>query len=235
MRGYAEVLRSGSDAVVYPAEDGGYVLIGLRRPVPELFSDMAWSTDGVSGVRGFLDRVWRMIVNERAETLELNPAVKPIEPTLEQNRMLHRTIHAVTQDLERLSFNTAIAKMMEFTNFFLKEERRPRVAMEKLVQLLSPFAPHLAEELWQQLGHDKTLAYEAWPEFDPAAVKQDAIEVPVQINGKLRGRVMVPTGADAAATEAAARAEARVAELLEGKTVVKVIAVPGRLVNFVIK
>ena len=121
--------------------------------------------------------------------------------------MLHHTIQGVTQDIERMSFNTAIAKMMEFTNFFLKEEHRPRAAMEPLVLLLSPFAPHLAEELWQLLGHAKTLAYEPWPTFDEAAIKEDTIEVPVQVNGKLRGRVRVPADADAAAIEAAARAD----------------------------
>ena len=149
--------------------------------------------------------------------------------------MLHRTIQGVTHDIERMFFNTAISKMMEFTNFFLKEERRPRAAMEQLVLLLSPFAPHMAEELWQLLGHEKTLAYEPWPAFDAAAIKEAAIEVPVQVNGKLRGRVMVVADADAAATEAAARADERVAELLAGKAIVKVIAVPGRLVNFVVK
>ena len=194
-----------------------------------------WSMDGVNGVRGFLDRVWRMITAERSETLELNPAVADVAPTPEQNRVLHRTIQGVTSDIERMFFNTAIAKMMEFTNFFLKEERRPRAAMETLVLLLSPFAPHMAEELWQLLGHDKSLAYEPWPSFDEAAIKEDAIEVPVQVNGKLRGRVTVPTEADAAATEAAARADARIAELLAGKTIVKVIVLPGRLVNFVVK
>ncbi len=94
-----------------------------------------------------------MITSEKSESLELNPAVQPVEPTLEQSRFLHRTIHGVTQDLERLSFNTAIAKMMEFTNFFTKCDVRPRAAMETLVLLLAPFAPHLAEELWQLLGH----------------------------------------------------------------------------------
>ena len=113
-----------------------------------------WSMDGVSGVRGFLDRAWRMILDDRAEAVQLNAAVQDVEPTAEQNRMLHKTIKAVTNDLEQMSFNTAIARMMEFTNFFLKDERRPRVAMEKLVLLLSPFAPHMAEELWQALGHD---------------------------------------------------------------------------------
>jgi len=194
-----------------------------------------WSMDGVNGVRGFLDRVWRMITAERSETLELNPAVADVAPTPEQNRVLHRTIQGVTSDIERMFFNTAIAKMMEFTNFFLKEERRPRAAMETLVLLLSPFAPHMAEELWQLLGHDKSLAYEPWPSFDQTAIKEDAIEVPVQVNGKLRGRVTVATEADAAATEAAARADAWVAELLAGKTIVKVIVLPGRLVNFVVK
>jgi len=194
-----------------------------------------WSMEGVSGVRGFLDRVWRMITAERSETFELNPAIVDDAPTPEQNRVLHRTIQGVTADIERMFFNTAISKMMEFTNFFLKEERRPRAAMQTLVLLLSPFAPHVAEELWQFLGHQKSLAYEPWPSFDEAAIKEETIEVPVQINGKLRGRVTVAADADAAATEAAARADARIAELLSGKTVVKVIAVSGRLVNFVVK
>ena len=107
--------------------------------------------------------------------------------------------------------------------------------MERFVQLLSPFAPHLAEELWQQLGHAQTLAYEPWPEFDEALLKEDTIEIPVQINGKLRGRIVVAAGADRAAMEAAARADEKIAELLAGKTVVKTIVVPGKMVNFVVK
>jgi len=194
-----------------------------------------WSMEGVNGVRGFLDRVWRMIVNERSETIELNAAVEDCEPTAEQNRMLHRTIQGVTGDIEKMLFNTAISKMMEFTNFFLKETQRPRVAMEKLLLLLAPLAPHLAEELWQLLGHADTLAYEPWPQFDEALIKQSTIEVPVQVNGKLRGRIEVPAEATAADLEAAARAEPRITELLEGKAIVKVIAVAGRLVNFVVK
>jgi len=134
-----------------------------------------------------------------------------------------------------MSFNTAIARMMEFTNFFLKEERRPRSAMEKLVLLLSPFAPHVAEELWQALGHAETLAYEPWPTFDEAALREDTVEVPVQVNGKLRGRIVVPADTDKAALESAARGDPRIAELLAGKAVVKTIVVPGRMVNFVVK
>jgi leucyl-tRNA synthetase len=194
-----------------------------------------WSTEGVNGVRGFLDRVWRMIVNDRAEAVELNAAVHDVEPTAEQNRVLHRTIRDVTQDIERMSFNTAIAKMMEFTNFFFKADPRPRSAMQNFVLLLSPFAPHLSEELWQALGHDKTLAYESWPTYDEALIKEDTVEVPVQVNGKVRGRIAVPAGADEAAHESAARADAKIAQQLDGKTIVKKIIVPGRMVNFVVK
>jgi leucyl-tRNA synthetase len=194
-----------------------------------------WSMDGVSGVRNFLDRVWRLIIDDRAETTQLNSAVQNIAPTIEQNRIVHKTIKAVTNDAEQMSFNTAIARMMEFTNYFFKEDVRPKEAMEKLVLLLSPFAPHLAEELWQVLGNAKTLAYEPWPSYDEAMLKQDTIEVPVQVNGKLRGRIQAPAGADNAALEALAREDAKTAEHLAGKKVVKVIVVPGKLVNFVVK
>ena len=194
-----------------------------------------WSTEGVSGVHGFLARVWRLIVDDRAEEMQLAAAIGDVEPTAEQNRVLHRTIEEVTRDIENMEFNTAIARMMEFTNFFTKESARPRSAMEKLVLLLSPFAPHLAEELWQVLGHTETLAFEPWPEFDPAMVKEDTIEVPVQIKGKLRSKILVPAEADQNALEAAARSDPRIVELLGGVEVVKVIVVPGRLVNFVTK
>ena len=194
-----------------------------------------WSMEGVNGVRGFLDRVWRMIVNERSEQLELNAAIQDIPPTPEQNRVLHKTIHGVTQDLERMSFNTAIAKLMEFTNYFLKCDVRPKAGMDVLVLLLSPLAPHIGEELWQLLGHSKSLAYEPWPRFDPEAIHEDTVEIPVQINGKLRSRIVVPLDAPGDELEAAARADARIAELLDGKTIVKVVPVKNRMVNFVVK
>ncbi|NLE40130.1 MAG: leucine--tRNA ligase, partial [Pirellulaceae bacterium] len=194
-----------------------------------------WSMDGVSGVHGFLNRVWRMIVDERADDLKLNEAVRDVAPTDEQNRMLHKTIQAVTQDLDQMAFNTAIARMMEFTNFFLKEDVRPKAAMERLVLLLSPFAPHMAEELWQLLGHDKTLALEPWPVYDEAAVRDDTIEVPVQINGKLRATIRVPAEIDRDGLAAAAKASDRIAGLIDGKTIVKEVVVPGRMVNFVVK
>jgi len=194
-----------------------------------------WSMTGVNGVRGFLDRAWRMIVSDRADDLQLNPAVQDVPPTVEQNRCLHKTIAGVTQDLEQLGFNTAIAKLMEFTNYFTKVDPRPRAAMETFVLLLSPFAPHIAEELWRLLGRQDTLAYEPWPVADPALLKADTVEVPVQIKGKVRSRVVVPAETSAADLEAAARADQRIQELLADQQVVKVIVVPGRLVNFVTK
>jgi leucyl-tRNA synthetase len=194
-----------------------------------------WSMDGVSGVRGFLDRVWRMLVDDRAEAVQLAAAVEDAAPTAEQNRMLHRTIKAVTEDVEQMAFNTAIARMMEFTNFFLKQQQRPRQVMEQFVLLLSPFAPHTAEELWEALGHDQTLAYEPWPQSDESLIKAETIELPVQINGKLRSRIQVPAEADKTALETAARNDPRIAKLLQGKTIRQVIVVPGRMVNFVVK
>jgi leucyl-tRNA synthetase len=194
-----------------------------------------WSTAGVVGVRGFLDRVWRLIVDDKAEKLALNESVQNVAPTVEQSRTLHKTIKQVTGDIQHLQFNTAIARMMEFTNFFTKETVRPREVMEKFVLILSPFAPHLAEELWQLLGHKQTLAYDPWPQYDEALTKDAEIEIPVQILGKLRGKVVVPAGSDQATIVTAARADARIAELLTGKEVVKTIVVPGKLVNFVVK
>ncbi|MBX7169251.1 MAG: class I tRNA ligase family protein, partial [Pirellulales bacterium] len=194
-----------------------------------------WSMEGVNGVRGFLDRAWRLIVNDRAEAIELNASVQDVPPSDEQNRVLHKTIQGVTQDLERMAFNTSIAKLMEFVNYFFKCDVRPRQAMEQFVLLLAPLAPHVAEELWQILGHTKSLAYEPWPVFDPNAVREDSVEIPVQIKGKLRARITVPVGASAAECEAAARADDRIAELLAGQTVLKVVVVPGRMVNFVTK
>jgi leucyl-tRNA synthetase len=153
-----------------------------------------WSMDGVSGVRGFLDRVWRMILDDRAETVVLDAAVQDVAPTAEQNRVLHKTIKAVTDDLKQMSFNTAIARMMEFTNFFLKAEVRPREAMEKLVLLLSPFAPHIAEELWQALGHADTLAYQRWPTFDAAAIDEETAEAATPIDGEPNGKARSSAG-----------------------------------------
>jgi leucyl-tRNA synthetase len=167
--------------------------------------------------------------------MQLNAAVVDRVPTADENRVLHQTIQAVTNDIASLSFNTAISRMMEFTNHFTSASERPREALEKFVLLLSPFAPHIAEELWQALGHNESLAYEPWPEFDPALAKEDTVEVPVQVNGKLRSKIVVAPDANKEQLEAAARKDEKVRDLLQGKEVVKVIVVPGRLVNFVVK
>ncbi|HEX6960903.1 MAG TPA: leucine--tRNA ligase [Lacipirellula sp.] len=194
-----------------------------------------WSMKGVNGVRDFLGRVWRMIIDDRTEAMALNPAVTDAAPNDEELRTLHRTIKAVTDDIARLAFNTAISRMMEFTNFFTKSDRRPRAAMEQFVLLLSPFAPHIAEELWQTLGHSKTLAYEPWPKYDEALLVESTIELPVQINGKVRSKITVPADADNGAILLAAKADPKVADYISGKQILKEIVVPGKLVNIVIK
>jgi leucyl-tRNA synthetase len=157
-----------------------------------------------------------------------------VECNPEQARVVARTVASVTDDIEGLRFNTAISRLLEFVNFFTAQTVRPKPAMETFALLLSPMAPHLAEELWQVLGHEHTLVYERWPTYDPALLKDEQIEVPVQVNGKLRGRIVVASDAGGEVIEATARADPKIAVLLEGKTVKKVVTVPGKLVNFVV-
>ncbi len=193
-----------------------------------------WSMRGVEGVYRFLGRVWRLFIDERSEETRLAETVKDVPADRDTLRKLHQTIQKVTNDLDGMRFNTAIAAMMELTNHLTPLPVRPRSVLEPFVLLLSPFAPHLAEELWRVLCHKDTLAYEPWPAFDPALAKEDAIEVPVQINGKVRHRLMVPAETDAKALEALALADPKVRELLAGKAPRKVIVVPGKLVNIVV-
>ena len=194
-----------------------------------------WSMSGVNGVRGFLDRAWRMIVDQDADETVLNPVVGDHEPTDKQTQILHRTIKAVSNDIEGLQFNTAISRLMEFVNFFTKEQQRPRSIMSQFALLLSPLAPHLGEELWRLLGHDNTLAYEAWPEYQESLTVDASVEIPVQIMGKLRSKIMVARGTSKDDLLALAKADPKIAELLAGKTILKEIAVPDRMVNFVAK
>jgi leucyl-tRNA synthetase len=193
-----------------------------------------WSMKGVEGVSRFLARAWRMIVDADADEFVVDARLRDADLSPEQAKVVARTVAAVTDDLEAMRFNTAISRLMEFTNFFTAQDVRPTSAMETFALLLAPMAPHLAEELWQILGHDRSLAYEPWPGYDSALLTDEEIEVPVQVNGRLRARVVVPADADGPAIEAAARRDERVAELLAGKTVRKVVIVPGRLVNFVV-
>jgi leucyl-tRNA synthetase len=194
-----------------------------------------WNMSGVNGVRNFLDRAWRMIVDANDETISLNASVKDVAPSDEQLRVLHKTIKAITFDTEQLSYNTAIARMMEFVNFFTRETVRPISLLRDFVLLLAPYAPHLAEELWSALGGTTTLAYEPWPVHDEALTRDSVVEIPVQILGKVRGKITVDANLDQAGIELAAREDARIAELLDGKKIIKVIVVPGRMVNFVVK
>jgi len=184
-----------------------------------------WNTKGVEGVCRFLKRSFRMIVDQ------------PItdEPmTSEQLRLLHATIKKVTDDLETMSFNTAISQMMIFINGFAGNDKSlPRKAAEAYVLLLAPFAPHLCEELWESLGHAKTLAYEPWPVYCEEYLKVSEVEVLVQILGKPKARVMMPAGADEETMKRLALEQASVSEALTGKNVRKVICVPDRLINIV--
>ncbi len=193
-----------------------------------------WDTKSIKGVYGFLTRAWRIVVDDHAETLVLNPTVKDIEPDRDTLRVLHRTIQKVTEDTESLRFNTAISAMMEFVNHVTKLEARPRSILDPFVLLLAPYAPHVAEELWRALGHATTLAYEPWPKFDAALTAADEIDVPVQINGKLRTVLKVPAEIDDAALEAAALADEKVKESLVGKTIKKTIVKSKKLVNLVV-
>lgn len=194
-----------------------------------------WNMDSVGGIHNFLGRAWRMIMDENADGMTLNVAVKDQTPTDEQLRTLHKTIKAISSDTETLGYNTAIARMMEFVNFFTRETVRPKSVMEQFVLLLSPYAPHIAEELWTALGHSNTLAYESWPEFDEKLTKDATIEIPIQIRGKIKAKIQVEPGTSKADLEAAARADEKIKAILSEVEIIKVIAVPDKMVNFVVK
>ncbi len=192
-----------------------------------------WDTKSIKGVYGFLTRAWRLIVDD-SEVFQLNASVKDGTPDKDTLRVLHSTIQKVTEDTDGLRFNTAIAAMMEFVNHVTKLEVRPRSVVKPFVLLLAPYAPHVAEELWRALGHANTLAYEPWPKFDPELTKADEIEVPVQVNGKLKTRLKVPAEISDTELEAAALADETVRVMLDGKTIKMVRVVPRKLVNVVI-
>lgn len=192
-----------------------------------------WATKDVVGAHRFLQRLWRLVVNE--ETGEL--AVTDAALSGEDEKQLHRTVAGVRDDYEHLRDNTVVAKLIEYVNYLTKTypDGAPRAGVEPLVQMVSPLAPHIAEELWSRLGHAVTITFEPFPTFDERLLVDDTVELPVQINGKVKARVEVPADASQDDIQAAAMADARVAELTEGKQVVKVIVVPGRMVNLVVK
>ena len=188
-----------------------------------------WSTRGVEGVTRFLERSWRLMANEEGH---LSNSVVETVPTLEHQRLLHQTIKKVTEDIEALRFNTAISQMMVFTNEMTKAEQRPRALLEPFVLILAPFAPHLAEELWEVLGLKPSVSQQPWPIFDPAMTISDRLTIPIQVNGKLRTKLEV--GVDATREQVEGLARAQIEEWLQGKEPKKIVYVEKKLMNFVI-
>ena len=223
-----------------------------------------WNTQGVEGVYRFLGRVWRLFVDEKAETdyeqastvaaggdassdeakrlldlIRLSPLIRDEAPTPAQLKLLHECIRKVTHDLEHLQFNTAISAMMVFINGAMTWENRPASVLRSFLQLLAPFSPHLAEELWQRLHQHQglsvpSLTYAPWPAFDPALLVETDMELPVQVNGKLRDVIRMPVDASASEIEAAALKAEKALPFIAGKTVKKVIFVPRKMVNVVV-
>ena len=196
-----------------------------------LEASVAWSTNGLDGARRFLDRIWRLFVTDEGTLAE---KVQPSDDkSLEKS--YHQTVKKVTDDIEGIRFNTAISQMMVFINDCYKAEVIPTEYAEGFVKLLAPIAPHVAEELWSILGHEGGISYVQWPTYDESKLVDDEVEVVVQVLGKVRAKVMVAKDASKEDQEAAALADEKVQEFIAGKTIVKVIVIPGKLVNIVVK
>jgi leucyl-tRNA synthetase len=199
-----------------------------------------WSMRGVEGAARFLARVWRLMMSEnQAGAWQLSSAVQDVDLTKAQQKIVHATIKKVTNDIETLSFNTAIAQMMIFVNAFTTAEAIPLAAVRTFLVLLNPFAPHLSSELWETLGAKfkdarGDITEQAWPTHDERWLAEDEVEVVVQVNGKVRDRVTMPIQATEEEIKAAALASANIKELIDGKTIRKVVVVPKKLVNIVI-
>ena len=195
--------------------------------------DKPWNTQGIEGIHRFLSRVWRLFFDGDDDAM--HPALQDVPADEETLRALHRTIADVTEMTETMRFNTAISQMMVFVNEMTPREQRSRAALEDFLRLLAPYAPHLAEEIWERLGHEGSIARVAWPTHDPKYLSVDMVTVVVQVNGKVRDRHDVPADASEDAVKALALASERLAPQLEGKRVVKSIYVPGKLLNLVVK
>ncbi|MBU3678958.1 MAG: leucine--tRNA ligase [Candidatus Kapabacteria bacterium] len=191
-----------------------------------------WNTTGIEGVTRFLNRTWRMIATEDGA---LSPAVQDVSLPNDSERVLHATIKKTREDVDALSFNTAIAQLMIFVNEFTKLEVRPRSAMMQYLQCLAPFAPHITEELWQILGCHGSIHTSSFPEYDASKLVLDEIEIVVQISSKIRGKVIAPLNADAATIASLARQDEAIAKHLENKEIVREIFVPNKLINFIVK
>jgi leucyl-tRNA synthetase len=192
-----------------------------------------WATKDVVGSHRFLQRVWRNVIDEQTGELR----VTDDQPDVELVRALHKTIAGVREDFAELRFNTAVAKLIELNNRITKTygsaAGTPRVVVEPLVKMVAPLTPHLAEELWSRLGHEESLAHGPFPVADEQYLVEDTVEYPIQFNGKVRSRVVVPASSSQDEVREAALADDRVVAALDGKQPRKVIVVPGRLVNVV--
>ena len=194
-----------------------------------LDASVAWSTDGLDGARRFLDRVWRLFVNEDGTLSE--KVTNENNPKLD--RVYHETVKKVTEDYEKLHFNTAISQLMVFVNECYKQDNVPKAYAEGFIKLLSPITPHIAEEIWEMLGHSDTISYEPWPEYDESKLVEDEVEIAIQVMGKVRSKINVSRDISKEELEKAALVDEKIQQWLEGKTVRKVIVVPGKLVNIV--
>ncbi|MEM6821185.1 MAG: leucine--tRNA ligase [Verrucomicrobiota bacterium] len=194
-----------------------------------------WSMKGVEGVYRFLGRVWRLMMSENQEgDWELTSGITNSPSPAGLNKVVHQSILKVTEDIEALSFNTAISQLMVLSNELTKCETKPKEALEVLVKLLSPFAPHLCEELWSQLGHQESLAYETWPVADKSALIEAEVEIIIQVNGKLKGKMKIPTDLKQEEYEPKVKEHANYDSWIQGKTVRKTVVVPKKLVNLVV-
>lgn len=190
-----------------------------------------WASKGVEGVFRFLNRVWRLFVDEQGE---LSSQIQECELSKDQEYVLNFTIKKISEDIENLSMNTAVAQMMIFVNEFTKSEIRPKRALVDFVKILYPFAPHIAEELWNKLGNVSSLWFESFPEYDESKLQKSEVEIIIQINSKIKSKCFVSTNATADDMEATALSLPEIIALIEGKSIKKKVIVPGKLVNFII-
>ncbi len=195
-----------------------------------LDASIAWSTNGLDGSRRFLDRIWRLLVNDDGT---ISDKMTETDDTGKLEKVYHQTVKKVTENYEELKFNTAISQLMVFINDAYKADSLPKVYIEGFVKLLAPVAPHIAEELWSKLGHSESITYGTWPAFDEAKLVDNEVEIVIQINGKVKAKLMVPTDTTREKLEEIAMGDDSIKEQIDGKTVRKVIAVPGKLVNIV--
>jgi leucyl-tRNA synthetase len=194
-----------------------------------------WSTTGVEGVSRFLARVWRLMMTENQEGVwQVAKEVSDCEMTSAQRKVVHASIKKVTEDIEAMSFNTAISQLMIFVNAFTGETQRSREAMRVLLILLNPMAPHVTEELWERLGFAGRISGSAWPTWNDAYLVESEVELVIQVNGKIRDKFVVARDATREQVEALALASPKIQDWTSGLTVKKVVVVPGKLVNLVV-